>query len=1071
MLFAFSALPFAVAHAQSTSATLSGTVTDQNGAAIPGATITILNTATSLQRQATTNDEGYFVVPLLSPGTYTVSARRDGFAPLDIHVTLNVGDQKALQIQLKAGDVNATVTVDSSAELVRTDSAVATVVDRQFVANIPLNGRSFQSLINLTPGVVVPIGAPAFGGEIGGQFSVNGQRASSNAFMVDGVSANVGSSAVQNPGPQTGGNLPGLTTLGTTQSLVSVDAMQEFKVQTSGYAAEYGRQPGGQISIQTRSGTSQFHGNLFDYLRNDVFDANNWFLNARRQPKPPLRQNDFGGTFSGPLFLPRFGEGGGRWYNGRDKTFFFFSYEGLRLRQPKFALTNVPTRCLRGLGSCQAGQSAAAVGIQPFLKSLPLPNGRDLGNGFAEFASGYSDPSSLNATSIRIDHAISSKVNVFGRYNYSPSSTDARSTFNLSSISGSEAVIATITLGANVIFTARSANEFRFNYSRNDARTNTRPDPFGGSERLDGSLICLPQYCKPQSAGNVQFVLPGVSAISMGVASSIGYQRQFNVVDGFTYTKGTHHLKFGGDYRQLLPERASFVYRVSASFTTFNGVLTGVASSAVARASVPTQPVYTSFSAYAQDTWNVSQRLVLDVGVRWELNPAPHLAGSDQELAVTQVRDLSTMKFAPSGTPLWKTTYGNFAPRAGVAYFLSRDAGRETILRGGFGVFYDSGNDMGSVQVVFHPFTVAKNFTNVVFPLSPALFAPPTVPGSLAPPVPATIFIDPTLKLPYTLQWNVALERSLGREQALTVSYVGAVGRRLLQSRNVSLQLINPNFTSGTVVTNLATSDYHALQAQFRRRLSRGLQALVSYTWSHSIDEDSRSFGSVAGISAQRGNSEFDFRHVFGAALTYEIPVRERKGLGYQLLRGWAADANFHAQSAYPFDIVSSTLIDPVDGSRIAIRPNVISGVPFYLKDPTAPGSRVVNNIAPTASQVAAAGCGPVSASTPAKGAFCTPLPGKQGNLGRNVLRGFPAWQLDFALRRRIKLSEKTALQFRAEAFNIFNHPNFAAISTSLSAANFGQATNTVDQTLNGINALYQIGGARSMQFALKFEF
>src|SRR5215813_96657 len=269
LLFALGPLYFA-AHAQTATATLTGTVTDPNGAIIPGTLVTVLNQETAFERETITNQEGYFTVSLLPPGAYTVRAQHDGFMVIQIDkVVLNVGDQKSIPIQLKTGDIKETVNITGEAPLINESPAVATVVDRQFVANMPLNGRSFQSLITLTPGVVV---TPNTTGNAGGQFSVNGQRATANGFIVDGVSANFGAEPANFGSPNISGNLPGLTTFGTAQSLVSVDALQEFKVQTSTYAAEYGRQPGGQISIVTRSGTNQFHGTAFDYLRNDVLD-------------------------------------------------------------------------------------------------------------------------------------------------------------------------------------------------------------------------------------------------------------------------------------------------------------------------------------------------------------------------------------------------------------------------------------------------------------------------------------------------------------------------------------------------------------------------------------------------------------------------------------------------------------------------------------------------------------------------------------------------------------------------------------------------------------------------------
>src|SRR6266545_5643315 len=336
-------LRFDLATAQSANATLSGSVEDQNGAVVPGASITVENIGTGLKRQTTTSTEGNFTVPLLPPGTYTVRAQREGFSPVQVSsVVLNVGDQKALQIQLKAGNISEMVQIVNEAPLIDTSPAVGTVIDRQFVENLPLNGRSFQSLILLTPGVVVAggLGRP-------GQFSVNGQRSNANYFTVDGVTANNGADASLDAfaiGQAAAGVLPGVTTFGGTNSLVSVDALEEFKIQTSTYAAEFGRQPGGQVSLVTRGGTNQFHGTVFDYLRNEVFDANDWFANAGGRKRAPLRQNQFGGTFSGPVLLPRFGEGGRQpGYNGRNRTFFFLSYEGLRLRTPRFVLTAVPS--------------------------------------------------------------------------------------------------------------------------------------------------------------------------------------------------------------------------------------------------------------------------------------------------------------------------------------------------------------------------------------------------------------------------------------------------------------------------------------------------------------------------------------------------------------------------------------------------------------------------------------------------------------------------------------------------------------------------------------------------------
>ena len=1067
LLLALCALPFSVTQAQSSTATLGGTVEDQNGAVVPGVAIVVLNVETSAKREATTNESGSFSIPLLPPGRYTVTARRDGFAPVEVpNAILNVGDQKSLSIQLKAGAVTEMVQITTDAPLIDTSPSVGTVVDRQFVANIPLNGRSFQSLINLTPGVVsVPTGSA----NTGGQFSVNGQRASSNSFMVDGVSANFAASPGVFSGPQTGGNLPGLTTLGTTQSLVSVDALQEFKVQTSSYAAEYGRQPGGQISIVTRSGSNEFHGSLFEYLRNDALDANDWFANRAGQPKPRERQNDFGGTFSGPMFFPNFGDGGSRWYNGRDKTFFFFSYEGLRLRQPNFSLTNVPTLCLRGLGSCSAGQTPAPAAMQPLLNAFPLPNGRDLGNGLAEFSASYSDPSSLDATSIRIDHTVNSNLTLFGRFNSAPSETITRQAgSNLSRVQTANLSTQGVTVGVTALLGPRISDELRVNYTNSSSFFARKLDNFGGAVPPPRGTLIPSQFDSPTAEGQVFLLFPGFTSSNFPLVAlkdqSATRQRQFNVVNNFSYSRGSHQLKLGVDYRRLTPMGDLTRYLLQVMFFSVQQVREARAQSGTILAGLPLAPVYVNFSAYGQDRWQLLRRLSLELGLRWEVNPAPSEAHGLSAPALSQINDFSTMQLALR-TKAWKTTYNNVAPRFGIAYQLRQASGQEMVVRGGFGVFYDTGNDQSVFPFTGFPYVARTTVSNVTYPLSAAQVAPQPVPLPLAARYPTVNAFDPALKLPYTLQWNLAVQQALGDSQTITVSYVASAGRRLSQLTDFNLSSINPSFTTLRLIRNRATSDYQALQAKFQRRLSRGLQALASYTWSHALDEDS--IGTTSRV-AQRGNASFDIRHVFASAVTYDIPRPGKSAIIRAILGGWSMDTSIHAQSALPVDIIAGTLINPADGSFIDLRPNVISDVPLYLYGSQYPGGRIINNTVPTAAQIAAAGCNPTGA---AKGAFCTPLAGQSGNLGRNQLRALGAWQVDFALRRQFKLWEKVNLQFRAEAFNLFNHPNFGTIQTSLSAANFGQATNMLGRQLGGLNALYQLGGPRSLQLAVRLGF
>jgi hypothetical protein len=367
-----------------------------------------------------------------------MAVSKEGFRFIVVtDITLNVQDVVSRNFNLDVGAFSESITVTADQiNINTTDATVSTVVDRQFAENLPMNGRSFQTLIELTPGVVVAPTGPADAG----QFSVNGQRASSNYWTVDGVSANIGISATNNPGNGLGGALGSFSALGGTNSLVSVDAMQEFRIQTSTYAPGFGRTPGGQISIVTRSGTNQFHGTVFDYLRNDLFDANDWFADYAHLAKPKERQNDFGGTFGGPIL--------------RDHTFFFFSYEGLRLRLPQVALDTVPDLTAR---------QTAVSAIQPYLQAFPFdPNQPDLGNGTAQYNASYSNAASLDASSLRLDHKLNSKWALSGRYNYSPSEIIVRgvNAGPLSVVAPTRISTQTATVGATSSYRRHSQTTF-----------------------------------------------------------------------------------------------------------------------------------------------------------------------------------------------------------------------------------------------------------------------------------------------------------------------------------------------------------------------------------------------------------------------------------------------------------------------------------------------------------------------------------------------------------------------------------------------------------------------------------
>ena len=1030
-------------YAQSATATLSGVVIDENGAVISGANIAVISIAQGFQRTADTNDEGSFVVSLLPPGNYTVKAEHEGFTPAEFRdVVLNVNDQRTIKITLKVGKLaSQTVDVLDSPSLIDESPAVGTTVDRQFVSNLPLNGRSFQSLIALSPGVVITTATSINRG----QFSVNGQRANANYFTVDGVSANIGANSSDGISQDFAGSLPGLNTFGGTNSLVSVDALEEFKIQTSSFAPEFGRTPGGQVQILTRSGTNDFHGTLFEYFRNDALDAKDWFVNANRLAKPALRQNDFGFVLGGPVLLPRFGEGGPLvGYNGRNKTFFFLSYEGLRLRQPQTENRVVLAARVRQI---------APAALRPVLNALPTPTGSEIGTtGQAPYAASFSNPSKLNATSLRLDHKLGDAVTIFGRYDYAPSQTITRI---LSTLSTSALTTQTLTLGMTQVLSARANNEVRLNYSQVQGQGRSNLDTFNGAVPFDKSLLIpsVDVYERPL----VMISMGVLGQLTLGVNNN-NFQRQFNVIDNYSQQFGNHQFKTGVDYRRLAPVYNPRDYSQTAIFGNVATITAGRASTSAPFAIKSSKPRFNNVSLYAQDTWRATRTLTLTYGLRWDVNPPPSEADGNLPYALTGVNSRATIALAPRGEPLYETTYNNFAPRIGVAIRPFQKRLTELTIRGGFGVFYDLGNGQTGESFTRYPFaTKIIGTPNLVYPLSPAQAALPT----FNPPPPFTMNgYDPQLKLPYTLQWNSSVDLPLGHNQVVSATYVGAAGRRLLRTQIMSNP--NPTFSSLTYTNNGATSDYHSMQLQFERRLSHRLQAIASYTWAHAIDEISDEQISTQGINnVVRGNADFDIRHNFSAAVTYQLPAPGANTLTKAVFGHWATDVIVRAQSAAPFSISSGIEVDEL-GRSVQRRVNVTPGIPIYVDDPLAPGGRRLNNSVDPARP----GC---------KGPFCPAPAGQQGNLGRNVLRGFPLNQIDFALRRQFNFTEGVHLELRAEAFNLFNHPNFGLPENSITSAQFGRATRTLATSLSsqgiGLSPLFQIGGPRSIQFALRLGF
>jgi hypothetical protein len=586
--------------------------------------------------------------------------------------------------------------------------------------------------------------------------------------------------------------------------------------------------------------------------------------------------------------------------------------------------------------------------------------------------------------------------------------------------------------------------------------TEYRLDDFGGAVPIPDSGLFPFGYSSANSA--FQLLIDRAGALTQGKLGA-SEQRQANLVESLSVTKGPHHLKFGVDYRWLAPFSSPHVYSQFVEFSGVTPALGGALSGTVERASIQNSQgnalLTHNLSLYGQDTWRLTPRFALTYGLRWDVNPPLRGKNSANDpYTVTGLDNPAAIALAPRGTPLYQTTYGNVAPRLGMAYQLRGSSTYGLTLRAGGGIFYDLGQGSTGGVSSFFPYGTTKPLSSVQFPLSPGDAAPPAI---AIPPF-TIVVADPHLSLPRSYQWNVALEQSLGTNQSLSLTYAGAIGRDLIRSDN--FQSPNSNFLLVSVTDNSATSDYHALQAKFQRTLSRGLLMIASYTFSHSIDSASTDAfaaylntpGAVASPNIDRGNSDFDIRHSFTAGLTYNLPHPGSGKLVRATLSGWSLNAFVLARSAVPDDIVG---VSNPFGGGIALysRPNVISGVPLELYGAGYPGGKIFN-----------------------QSAFAAAPTGQQGDFGRNVLRGFIASQADVGVQRRFRLTETIGLSFRAEAFNILNHANFGNPNNNLAGPQFGYSTQTLANSLGGgvnggFNPLYQVGGPRSIQLALKLQF
>ena len=708
-----------------------------------------------------------------------------------------------------------------------------------------------------------------------------------------------------------------------------------------------------------------------------------------------------------------------------NRTFLFLSFQRLDLTQPYVWNQPVPS---------PAARQTAAQWAQPVLSLYPAPNQGLLTAGLGDWAGRSEQPATLTAGSARLDQAIGSRVTVFGRYSDAPSENQ----FGAFQVNRIDLRFQTLTAGLTAHPTARTVINVRANESQSSAYSlwnggNGATGPGCQLQPLTTSFLHVTQDCDYL----VRFTVGGVGQLVSGEEGN-RLQRQFQTIGSVGFHLAHHDLQVGADYRRVVAIRHDTTAALGVIADNVAALATQQNLWIAQSAAVDESAGVTELSLWAQDVWRASPRLTLTAGLRWEFSPAPVPDPATKFLNYqtdTVVPFSQISMCCPAVSALWPTSYRDFAPRLGLAWRITGNG--KTVLRAGGGLYYNSSMSIAADSINGGPLSVAS-YTGTT---------------GLYPSELSYAFL-PDLRLPAAAQWNVSFERGLGAHDTVSAGYVGSAGYDLIRRE------VGGSGSSATswiaLTTNHGHSAYHALEGQYRRRFAGGLNALASYTWSHAIDNDSSdAFLLWAGYAtpADRGASDFDLRQSFTATLSYTVPQSQHDKRARRLLGGWSANTILRARSGFPITVLESEEYTGITLTN-AFRPLLLLGQPLWLSDPNTPGGRYLN---------------------PA--AFLPMAQGKQGNLGRNVIGGFGMVQLDAAVSRGFHLREKAALEFRMDAFNVLNHPNFADPVRYLDSPLFGQSASMLNMMLgtgspgSGLSPLLGSGGPRMLQLGMRLHF